>query len=97
MEFSNSSDSNVLYKNVKENTTISEKSISGKTFLVEEPMDMPKWELMSETKKIGKYLCYKAKYSYKAEQADFSSFKFHEEEGKEESKEDQDPDQGQGD
>lgn len=51
---------NADYRNISTEKLISEKSILGKPFLVKKKAEKPKWELVNETKKIGKYLCFKA-------------------------------------
>lgn len=48
------------YKNVKDKTQIVEEDFFGKEFLVSDSLKVWKWELQSETKKIGNYMCYKA-------------------------------------
>jgi GLPGLI family protein len=49
-----------IYKNLKERKTIEDVEMFSKRFLIEEEMEQPKWELGTETKKIGQYTCYKA-------------------------------------
>ena len=49
-----------IYKNLKERKIIEDVEQFGKRFLIEEDMEQPKWELGTETKKIGQYTCYKA-------------------------------------
>lgn len=49
-----------IYKNLKERKTIEDIEMFSKRFLIEEEMEQPKWELGTETKKIGQYTCYKA-------------------------------------
>ncbi|GHA48672.1 GLPGLI family protein [Salinimicrobium marinum] len=50
--------SDLYYHNRKIAQTIRQTSTSGKTFLVEYPS--MEWKILRETKKIGKYKCYKA-------------------------------------
>jgi len=49
-----------IYKDSKEGKMIESAEFFGKRFLITEKMEQPKWELGSETKKIGKYTVYKA-------------------------------------
>lgn len=49
-----------IYKNLKEKEMIEDVEMFSKRFLVIEEMDQPKWQLSTETKKIGQYTCYKA-------------------------------------
>ena len=49
-----------IYKNSKEKVIIEDVEQFSKRFLIVEKMDQPKWELGTETKKIGQYTCYKA-------------------------------------
>lgn len=46
------------YTNTKENIILHQKVAFGENFLISYPL--VKWELVNETKKIGKYKCYKA-------------------------------------
>ena len=57
---SSSGVSEKTYKNVKEKMQIAEQDFFGKEFLVTDSLKVWKWELQSETKKIGNYTCYKA-------------------------------------
>ncbi len=49
-----------IYKNLKDRKIIEDVEQFGKRFLIVEDMEQPKWELGTETKKIGQYTCYKA-------------------------------------
>jgi len=61
--------SDVLYKNIKENRYIKATTIHGKPFLIKDSIQVKKWELVNETKKIGDYTCNKAifKETYKTQ------------------------------
>ena len=48
------------YKNTKNNEQIQNQEFYGKNFLVKDILQPIKWEMSSETKKIGKYISYKA-------------------------------------
>jgi len=49
-----------IYKNLKDREMIEDVEQFSKRFLVVEPMEQPKWELGTESKKIGQYTAYKA-------------------------------------
>lgn len=49
-----------IYKNSKEGNMVEATEFFGKRFLITEKMEQPKWQLGSETKKIGRYTAYKA-------------------------------------
>lgn len=49
-----------LYKNLKENYSLSEKDFFGKTHLLKDTLTTSGWELSSESKQIGNYTVYKA-------------------------------------
>jgi GLPGLI family protein len=48
------------YKNIKENTLVQSQEFYGKQFLVKDKLQFIKWKMGKESKKIGKYLCFKA-------------------------------------
>ncbi|NVJ89865.1 MAG: GLPGLI family protein [Flavobacteriaceae bacterium] len=48
------------YKNTKDKVALEATEFFGKNFLVSDEMETPKWEMSTETKKIGNYTCYKA-------------------------------------
>lgn len=48
------------YKNTKNNEQIQNQEFYGKNFLVKDVLQPIKWEMSAETKKIGKYISYKA-------------------------------------
>nr|WP_298989063.1 GLPGLI family protein [uncultured Polaribacter sp.] len=52
--------SGTQYKNTKDKVALESTEFFGKNFLVSDEMDQPKWEMSTETKKIGNYTCYKA-------------------------------------
>ncbi|WP_294825224.1 GLPGLI family protein, partial [uncultured Flavobacterium sp.] len=57
-----------LYKNLKDQVSLTETEMFGKEFLITEMLDKLDWKLTGETKKIGIYNCYKATAVIKAEQ-----------------------------
>lgn len=48
------------YKNVEENRLVQAQEFYGKRFLVKDELQKIKWEMGSESKQIGDYLCFKA-------------------------------------
>jgi len=57
----------VLYKNISENRMANKKELMGKVFLIRDNLVAYDWELMGETKNIGNYTCYKAKFEIEEE------------------------------
>lgn len=55
--------SDIMYKNIKENRYTNKTEIYGKLFLVKDTLSNKSWELVSETKNIGEYTCYKATFN----------------------------------
>lgn len=49
-----------IYKNIKSKMMLSEEDFFGKEFLITDSLHNWNWQLLSETKKIGNYTCYKA-------------------------------------
>ncbi|TYA74737.1 GLPGLI family protein [Seonamhaeicola marinus] len=52
--------SDILYKNIKENRFTSQSEVLGKIFLVKDELETHDWTLENETKHIGDYTCHKA-------------------------------------
>lgn len=67
MSFGGSGSTDVYYKNIKDKRFINQTEIMGKRFLVKDELEPIEWEMTTETKNIGKYTCYKAKYSREVE------------------------------
>lgn len=65
----------LIYKNTKNKQLLEAKEFFGKKFLIKEDLEQPKWELGSETKQIGKYLCFKATMIQKSTKFDLGSFR----------------------
>lgn len=63
------------YKNVKEQQLLQENELFGKQFLIKDSLPKLNWELGSETKTIGQYMCFKATAVKKADGFDFNSFR----------------------
>lgn len=55
-------DEEVLYKNIQEDRYLNEKELYNKKFLIDDKLEVRKWELSKETKSIGDYVCFKATY-----------------------------------
>ena len=49
-----------IYKHLKDKEMIEDVEQFSKRFRVVEEMELPQWEMSTETKQIGQYLCYKA-------------------------------------
>ncbi|MCF6294321.1 MAG: GLPGLI family protein [Flavobacteriaceae bacterium] len=63
------------YKNVKEHQLLQEQEFFGKQFLIKDSLPKLEWKLESETKQIGKYLCFKATAIKKVDEMDFRSMR----------------------
>jgi len=48
------------YKNIKENALVQSQEFYGKLFLVKDKLQEIKWQMGSDTKQIGQYMCFKA-------------------------------------
>lgn len=62
-----------IYKNAKEGKMVEDVETFSKRFLIVEKMEQPKWQLGSETKKIGQYTCYKATLTRENTNIDYGS------------------------
>lgn len=51
-----------IYKNIEDNIYIKQGNIMGKDFVIKDELPDYGWQLLSETKKIGQYNCFKAIY-----------------------------------
>lgn len=67
--------SGTQYKNTKERVALEETEFFGKKFLVSDDMEQPKWELSTETKKIGNYTAYKATMLKDVDPMDWSNMR----------------------
>jgi GLPGLI family protein len=63
------------YKNVKEQRLLQEQEIFGKQFLIKDSLPKLEWKMGSETKQIGKYMCFKATAVKKVDELDFRSMR----------------------
>ncbi len=68
----NGGGNDVLYKDVVKKEYKNKTEISGKNFLIEDKLESAPWEMTAETKKIGKYTCYKATRSREEERMSFT-------------------------
>ena len=62
----------VLYKDVNKKIYRNKTEISGKNFLIEDKLQTADWVMTAETKKIGKYTCYKATRSREEDRVSFT-------------------------
>ncbi|TMM32344.1 GLPGLI family protein [Polaribacter aestuariivivens] len=62
------------YKNTKNLVALESTEFFGKKFLITDTMEVPKWELGTETKQIGNYICYNATLTKDVDPLDFSNF-----------------------
>lgn len=76
------SESNILYKNMKEKRYTNQEDIFGKIFLIQDSLKNKDWKLGSETKFIGQYQCYKATRTIEMEKVTSFSINDSEEEPK---------------
>ncbi len=67
--------SGIQYKNTQDKKFVEEREFFGKKFLIEDPSEMPKWEMSGEQKQIGNYLCYKATMVKKTDEFDWQNMR----------------------
>lgn len=73
VKMQNSTDGRI-YKNTKDKVTLTELDFLGKEFLVTDSLATYKWNLETESKKIGEYTCYKATYIIPVSEKDKQDF-----------------------
>ena len=61
-----------LYKNINDKISVNETEFMGRFFLLTDSLSDQKWKMTGESKKIGKYTCYKATYEKEVEESTFS-------------------------
>ena len=83
MVFGNGGGNDILYKNTGEKRYVNKTEISGKQFLIKDTLKEYEWEMSSETKKIGKYTCYKATRTREEERTSYIMVDGENEESKE--------------
>lgn len=62
------------YKDVKNKQMVQEQELYGKQFLIKDSLPTLKWDLGSETKMIGQYMCFKATAIKQVEGFDMANF-----------------------
>lgn len=65
----------VYYKNTKDSLFIQEREIFGKEFLIKDSLKTYKWELGTETKQVGNYMCFKATAVVPFDMTDFKNMR----------------------
>ena len=65
----------VYYKNIKDSLFIQEREIFGKEFLIKDSLKTYKWELGTETKQVGNYMCFKATAVVPFDMTDYKNMK----------------------
>ena len=75
--------SDVLFKDIKNQSITNQKETFGKQFIIKDRLKPIEWELHSDTKNIGNYNCYKATYTKEIEES-MMTFSSSDEEQKEE-------------
>ncbi|AXG69724.1 protein of unknown function (Porph_ging) [Kordia sp. SMS9] len=63
------------YKDVRKGVMLESKEFFGKRFLIKDSLPKLEWQMEGETKKIGKYLCFKATALKKVDELDFNSMR----------------------
>lgn len=63
------------YKNVKNSQLLQEQEFFGKQFLIKDSLPPLDWEMGTETKQIGQYMCFKATAVKKVDEMDFSNMR----------------------
>jgi GLPGLI family protein len=71
----NSFSSGMQYKNIKSQRFLQDQEFFGKQFLISDSLTQLKWQLGTETKKIGQYLCMKATAIKKVDEFDWRSMR----------------------
>ena len=75
--------SDVLFKDIKNQSITNQKETFGKQFIIKDRLKPIEWDLHSDTKNIGNYTCYKATYTKEIEES-MMTFSSSDEEQKEE-------------
>ncbi|WP_341215603.1 GLPGLI family protein [uncultured Wocania sp.] len=63
------------YKNIKEKLLLQDQELFGKQFLIKDSLSQINWEMGSETKQIGQYMCFKATARIADSGFDFTRFR----------------------
>src|SRR5690606_7544937 len=64
-----------IYKNTKEKIYMQEREIFGKEFVIKDSLPVYNWELGTESKKIGEYICFKATAVIPFDATDFKNLR----------------------
>ena len=83
--------SDIFYKNIKAQNYIDQKETMGKKFLIKDSISSIDWELQSESKYIGEYLCFKATYTKQVPAIRTMNFSSNSNADEEKSEEDKEP------
>lgn len=76
------------YKNIKEKQMLQDQEFFGKQFLVKDSLPELEWEMGTETKQIGQYMCFKATAVKKVDEFDWSNMRRKEKKEDDEKKQD---------
>jgi GLPGLI family protein len=68
-----SGNTDILYRNVKDNKIARETEIMGKPFLIKDAPEKREWKLEKDSKSIGEYTCFKATFTEEITDRMFSS------------------------
>lgn len=68
-----SGNTDVLYRNTKENRFVNQTEIMSKAFLIKDTLTPMDWKLEKEIKNIGEYTCFKATYTREVTEQTFDS------------------------
>ena len=63
------------YKNIKDKEMLQDQEFFGKQFLVKDSLPELEWEMGTETKQIGQYMCFKATAVKKVDEFDWSNMR----------------------
>ncbi|AUC75357.1 GLPGLI family protein [Olleya sp. Bg11-27] len=67
--------SGIIYKDVKSSKLFQDQEFFGKQFLIKDSLVKLEWKMSGESKQIGKYTCFKATATKKADPTDFTNFR----------------------
>ena len=84
ISFGGGGGSDIFYKNIKDQNYVDQKETMGKKFLIKDSISKIDWQLGSESKYIGEYLCFKATYTRQVPKMKKMSFSTNSKEDKDE-------------
>lgn len=76
------------YKNIKDKEMLQDQEFFGKQFLIKDSLPELEWEMGTETKQIGQYMCFKATAVKKVDEFDWSNMRRKEKKEDDEKKQD---------